>query len=256
MSDRIHFERRGRIAIVTIDRPESLNALDQPAARELWNAWTEFKDDPELWVQITIGAGNRSFCAGADLKYGLTGGKTIPGEAPYWGVLTERWQCWKPQIAAVNGYCLGGGLELALVHDLIVAADHATFGLPEVKWNGISGTGVVRLPKQIPHKPAMEMILTGKPIDAETALRYGLVNRVVHIDRLLDNAIELAESICENGPLAVRASKQIAMRALDSPLNAALSIAPGLSWEVNNSEDRKEGPLAFAEKRKPKYQGR
>ena len=256
MSDRVHFERRGHIAIITLDRPETRNAMDQATAKEMWDAWHEFNNDPDLWVEITTSAGDISFCAGADLKAQASGAPGVPGQAPYWAVLTERWNCWKPQIAAVNGFALGGGLELALVHDIIVAADHATFGLPEVRWSGTSGTGAVRLPKQIPLKPAMEMILTGKPISAERAMQLGIVNHVVPQAELLNKAIALAESICENAPIAVQASKRVAMYAMDTPLNVALSLSPGLSYFIDKSADRKEGPQSFVEKRPPRYTGR
>ncbi len=251
----VRLERHGHIALVTIDRPEARNALSPVHAAELWEAWEAFRQDPDLWVEITTGAGDTSFCAGADLKY-AGDPPAPPNQQPYWAVLTDQWRCWKPQIAAVNGYALGGGTELALVHDVVVAAERATFALPEVKWSAVSGVGAVLLSRQVPLKLAMELILTGRSIPAAEAYRLGLVNRVVPNGLEVETAFAIAEEICRNGPLAVRASKELVLRGLDTPIHTALGLGYGIAWPASNSEDRNEGRRAFAERRQPRYTGR
>jgi crotonobetainyl-CoA hydratase len=209
------------------------------------------------------GAGDKAFCAGADLK-AVSRGESIGGTDPRadaWGFAGYvRHHISKPTIAAVNGFALGGGTELALASDLAVAAETASFGLPEVK-RGIyaAAGGVIRLPDQLPKKVAMEMILTGEPISARRALELGLVNRVVPPDQVIAAAVALAEQICANAPLSVQASKRIACGIIDGRIPAeddawGLSAAEGKT--LRQSADSKEGPLAFAEKRAPRWQGR
>ena len=254
------YEKKGRVAYVTLNRPEVMNALHPPAHEELWESWSDFRDDSELWVAIITGAGERAFSAGNDLKYTVTQmDRTArlrlmpPGG---FGGITNRFECWKPIIAAVNGYALGGGFEIVLACDIIIAAEHATFGLPEPRVGLMaSAGGVLRLPRQVPVKVAMGMILTGRHITAQEAYRIGLANEVVPLQELMPTAERWAQEIMECAPLSVRASNQAAMTGLDLPLAVALSQNYPASQQMNVSEDVMEGPRAFAEKRKPVWKG-
>ncbi len=260
----IIYEKRGRIAILTINRPEAMNALDPETSDELTKAWVEFRDYPELWVAIVTGAGEKAFCAGADLKRMNEFLKLSPIERrerrerePGLGGLPRNLPIWKPIIAAINGYCLAGGLELALACDIRIAAEHAQFGLTEVKWGIIPGQGgTQRLPRLIPIGKALEMILTAEPMDAQEAYRVGLVNKVVPPKDLMPTAIAMAERICENAPLAVRAAKEAVWRGLDLPLGEGLRLEQFLANLVRDTEDVQEGMKAFAERRKPQFKGR
>lgn len=253
-------ERVGHIAIITFNRPEALNAVNSQLWLETGTALKEFNEDPDLWVAILTGTGDRAFSAGADLKEIGSGGIPATDEMKEWGFAgVVRHHVSKPIIAAVNGFALGGGTEIALACDLIVASEKASFGLPEVKRGLIAGAGgLLRLPRQIPLKVAMHAILTGKSISAEEAKQWGLVNEVVPHEQVLSAAIQLAEEIISNAPLAVKVSKEIVYRGLDAPVSF-----PPKAWEINaeyttkvfQSNDAKEGPRAFAEKRKPNWSG-
>ena len=255
----IIYEKRGRLAYVTINRPERRNAIDGDTSRELLEAFTDFKDDDAVWAAVLTGAGDQAFSAGADLvaiAQSFAGGGSIGWDVPFGGI-TRRFECWKPMIAAVNGYCLAGGLELALSCDIRIAAEHATFGLPEPKRAIIPAAGgTQRLPRMVPMAFAMELLLSGERFDAQTALRFGLVSRVVPADRLAVTANEIAEKILECGPLAVRYIKQAALQGLDMTLEDGLKLESQLIGAVFRSEDAREGPTAFAQKRKPQYKGR
>ncbi|MEH7112500.1 crotonase/enoyl-CoA hydratase family protein [Neobacillus niacini] len=257
----IKFEKRGNIAIITFNRPEAMNSVNQKLWLETGAALKQFNEDPALWVAILTGAGDRSFCAGADLKEMATGNGTITAEMKEMGFagIVKNYVS-KPIIAAVNGFALGGGCEIAISCDLIIASEKASFGLPEVKRGIIAAAGgLLRLPRQIPVKIAMQAILTGKTISAEVAERWGLVNEVVPHEQVLDAALKLAKEITENAPLAVKTSKEIVYRGLDSTINfppAAWTINDQYTSEVFASEDAKEGPRAFAEKRKPNWSGK
>ena len=260
--ERILFEADGRIALITINRPERMNAIDALTSFELKKAFTDFNDNDDLWVAILTGAGDRAFSAGNDLvaMSELMAGKiTLDPEvarAPFGGI-TRGFECWKPIIAAINGYCLAGGLEIAASCDIRVAAEHAQFGVPEVTRAIIPGaSGTQRLPRMLPKGIALELLITGGRFDAGWALRYGLVNHVVPADQVLPKAREIAEAICENGPLAVRAVKESAIRGLEMTFEEGLKQEIGFSSKVMKSEDAREGPLAFAQKRKPEYKGR
>jgi enoyl-CoA hydratase/carnithine racemase len=260
--DNLIYEKRDKIAIITINRPERRNAIDPKTSRELLAAWSEFRDDPELWVGILTGAGEKAFSAGADLvamseaMAGRGEGVSAAISAPFGGI-SRGFQCWKPMIAAINGYCLAGGLEMALCCDIRVAAEHAEFGLPEVTRAIIPGAGgTQRLPRALPLGIAMEVLLTGARFDAEWALRNGLVNYVVPAEGVMPKALEIASNICENGPLAVRAAKESALRGLEMPIEQGLALELMFQGQVIRSEDSREGPLAFAQKRKPVYKGR
>jgi enoyl-CoA hydratase/carnithine racemase len=261
--EKVIYEKRGRIAIVTINRPERMNAIDPQTSEELHAAWCDFRDDDELWVGIFTGAGEKAFSAGNDLvamsamqQQGLNAVSAAYSRAPFGGI-TRNFECWKPMIAAVNGYCLAGGLEMALSCDVRIAAEHAVFGLPEVTRAIIPGAGgTQRLPRIIPAGAALELILTGGRFDAKWALNYGLVNAVVPADQVMPRAIAMAEAICENGPLAVRLAKEAVCRGQSLPMDEGLRLENEQSRKVLVSEDAKEGPLAFAQKRKPNYKGR
>jgi crotonobetainyl-CoA hydratase len=253
-------ERRGRVLVVTLNRPESANAVDAAVASGVGRALEEADRDRDVWALVVTGAGERSFCAGADLKALARGESILPPGHPEWGFAGYvNHVIGKPTIAAVNGLALGGGTEIALASDLCVATRSARFGLPEVKRGIMAGAGgLIRLPTQVPRKVAMEMILTGEPIDADTALRWGLVNRVVD-GHPLEAALALAASVCENAPLAVQASKRVALRVVEGALPDE-----AVAWQVNQregaalmaTEDAREGTRAFAEKRRPNWRGR
>ncbi len=249
------YEKRGRIAVMTFNRPQALNSMTREMLIGMDAAFDDFNADPELLVAILTGAGDRAFCTGMDLKDALpaiAAGDSMGYEDP---VRRPFQNIFKPIIAAVNGICVAGGVEFMLGTDLRIAAETASFGLAEVRWGVIpAGGSHIRLPQQIPWAVAMELLLTGDTIDARRACEVGLVNRVVPRERLMDEALALAEKICRNGPLAVRTAKEIAVRALNNEPNFVLEKA--LAARVFQSEDAREGPRAFAEKRKPEYQGR
>lgn len=256
----VTYEAKGRLAYVTINRPERRNAIDPETSKELRDAFELFKAEDDVWVAILTGSGDQAFSAGADLvamAEAFAGGARSPRYDVPFGGITRGFECWKPIIAAINGYCLAGGLELALSCDIRVAAEHATFGLPEPKRAIIPAAGgTQRLPRVVPRAFAMELLLTGNRFDAQTALRFGLVSRVVPADQLMATAEEIAAGVMECGPLAVRAIKQAATRGLEMSLEDGLKLESQLAGEVFQSEDAREGPTAFAQKRKPEYKGR
>jgi enoyl-CoA hydratase/carnithine racemase len=261
--EKVLYEKRGRVGIVTINRPERMNAIDPQTSAELHEAWCDFRDDDELWVGIFTGAGEKAFSAGNDLvamsqmqQQGMNAVSAAYSRAPFGGI-TRNFECWKPMIAAINGYCLAGGLEVALACDVRIAAEHAVFGLPEVTRAIIPGAGgTQRLPRLIPFGAALELIMTGGKFDVHWAARNGLVNQVVPADQVMPRAILLAEAICANGPLAVRLAKEAAYKGLSLPIEEGLRFENEQSRKVLASEDAREGPLAFAQKRKPAYKGR
>jgi E-phenylitaconyl-CoA hydratase len=261
----IRIEREGPVAILTIDRPEVRNAIDFKTGEALIRAWTEFRDDEALRVAILTGAGEKAFCAGADLRSVREFYRSLTSEErlrrsenePGLGGITRNFPIDKPIVAAINGHCLAGGLELALACDLRVAADHATFGLPEVTLGIIPGAGgTQRLPRLIGPERALELILTGRRMDAREAERTGLVGKVVPLKRLREEALALAARVAGNAPLAVRAAKAAVWRGLDVPLEEGLRLEQQLAEPVRQSEDAQEGPRAFLEKRKPEFKGR
>ncbi|MBW2724926.1 MAG: enoyl-CoA hydratase/isomerase family protein [Deltaproteobacteria bacterium] len=252
-------EQDGRILTVTINRPEVMNSLHPMANIELGEIFDDFVADPGLWVAIITGAGDRAFSAGNDLKFqasGGGGGKLVVPERGFGG-LTSRYDIVKPVIAAVNGVAMGGGFEIALACDLIIASETAIFALPEprVGLAALAG-GMHRLPRQIGLKNAMGMLLTGRRVSAEEGQRLGFVNEVVPPDELMSAARRWAEQIAECAPLSVRASKQAAMQGLDySSLQAASEAHYEAVHAMLKSKDLIEGPMAFAQKRKPNWSG-
>ena len=272
MANEVLYEKKGRIAYVTINRPERRNSLNLPAMRGLARAWVEFREDPECWVAILTGAGERDFCVGADLKEFVPAvteniealatmetsllGEDFDARAPLLAVLREG-DLYKPVIAAVNGICSAGGMEMLQGTDIRVAAEHATFSIAEVKRGLFPGGGsTVRLPRQIPVARAMEILLTGDPISAQEAYSIGLVNQVVPKGKLMEAAEKMAERILANGPLAVRAVKESAIKGLSLPIPEALDLELEFAAKIFATEDATEGPLAFLEKRKPQWKGK
>jgi len=251
----ILYEKKDHIAIVTINRPEAMNSFTAEMLTGLEDAFAAFNGDPELWVAILTAAGDKSFSTGLDLKEAipmLTGGDALGFEDT-----TKRQfsDIFKPIIAAVNGHCIAGGMEMLQGTDLRIAAEHATFGLGEVRWGIIPLGGThIRLPRQIPWAVAMEMLLVGHPIDVGRAYEIGLINQIVPADELMPAALKLAEKMCQNGPLAMQTAKEIAVRAFE--LESGFVLEKALGARVLASEDAKEGPRAFAEKRKPRFTGR
>jgi len=251
-------EDEGRLRVVTIHRPEVMNSLHPPAHRELAAVFDEFEADPELWVAIVTGAGDRAFSAGNDLKYQASGGDMSGQPESGFAGLTSRYEMTKPVIAAVNGVAMGGGFEIALACDLIVASESAVFALPEprVGLAAMAG-GIHRLPRQIGLKRAMGMLLTGRRVSAAEGRELGFVNEVVPRGEALAGARRWAEQILECAPLSVRASKQAAHQGLDTPgLQAAVEGRYEELRRMLKSEDFVEGPRAFAEKRPPQWKGR
>jgi crotonobetainyl-CoA hydratase len=251
-------ERKDRITIVTLNRPEVMNAMHSPAHFELHRVFDEFANDPEQWIAIVTGAGEKAFSAGNDLKWQAAGGKRGWDKSGFAG-LTERFDCDKPIIAAVNGVAMGGGFEIALACDLIIAAENAVFALPEprVGLAALAG-GLHRLPRQIGLKRAMGMILTGRHVSAREGLELGFVNEVVSQGQALAAAERWANMILQNGPMSIRASKQTIHKGLGVSLEQAMAEQrdyPAVR-ALAASEDYIEGPKAFAEKRAPQWKGR
>ena len=246
------------IALITINRPERLNAMDAEHYQALSRAWCTVRDDPAIRVAIVTGAGERSFTTGADIKSFLT---APLGMSEMW--LTQRDQLlnrglevWKPIIAAVNGYCLGGGVTLMLATDIRIAASHATFSVAEVKRGVIPANGgTQRILDQLPYAVAMEMLLTGDGIDAVAAERWGLVNKVVPKEELLSTAYAYARRVAVNAPLAVQAAKELAVRSRDLDLTSGLRLEAVINRMLSFTDDAKEGPAAFAAKRPPNFKG-
>jgi enoyl-CoA hydratase/carnithine racemase len=248
----------GGIAVVTINRPEKRNALDAEHYAALSDAWTRVRDDDAIRVAVITGAGDKVFSAGADLKSWI-GRKVNLSEL--WqtqrGMLLNRGlEIWKPVVAAINGHCVGGGMTLMLATDIRVSADHATFSVAEVKRGVIAANGgTQRLPQQLPHAIAMEMLLTGDAIDAQTAARWGLVNRVVPADQVMPTALDFARRIAANAPLAVQAAKELALRGDSGGLAAGLRFEQFVNHILQRTDDAAEGKAAFADKRAPKFTG-
>lgn len=250
----VRFEMHGEVAIVTINRPQARNAIDEATAHALCAAMDRLDSEPGIRVGILTGAGG-NFCSGMDLKAFLRGESAVTPERGFAGIASRPPQV--PLIAAVEGYALAGGFEIALSCDLIVAAETARFGLPEVK-RGLMATagGLVRLPRQLPRRIASELVLTGRMAEAAELAGFGLINRVTNEGLALEGALEMAGLIAANGPLAVAKSKQVMNAAQDWSSDEMFARQDEIAQPVFTSEDAIEGARAFAEKRPPRWSGR
>ena len=257
MTTAVLTERQGAILVVTINRPEVRNAINPDVTQGIDAALTQAEQDDTIGAVILTGAGDKAFSSGMDLKHAAQHGPVglISKDHGFAGITRRNFP--KPLIAAVNGAALAGGLEVALACDLIVAAEHAVFGLPEVKRGLIAAAGgLLRLGRQLSRSAALEIAMTGNPIDAQRAYALGLINRVVPAEQLMSTAIALAEAILANGPLAVRLSKQLIDEVPDLTMAQAWERNAEYSQIIAHSEDMREGVRAFAEKRKPAWKGR
>ncbi|WP_329008522.1 enoyl-CoA hydratase-related protein [Micromonospora rifamycinica] len=265
MSHGVRYEKSGHVAVVTLDRPEVLNAMDLRMHQELARVWDDFEADDDLWVAVLTGAGDRAFSVGQDLKElagrvraGTAGTATFGSRGkPGWPRLTERFDLAKPVVAKVRGYAMGGGFELALACDLVIASTDATFALPEARLGLMAGAGgVFRLTRQLPWRTAMGQLLTGRSMTARRAFELGLVNEVVPADELDACVDGWVADILRCAPLSVRAIKEAATKSLTMPLETAFSTRFPREEQRMQSMDAVEGPLAFVEKREPRWQGR
>jgi crotonobetainyl-CoA hydratase len=260
MTQNVLTTRRGAVLEVTLNRPKA-NAIDMATSRELGEIFTDFRDDPELRVAILTAQGEKFFCPGWDLKAAAEG---EAADADYgvggFGGLQELRGLNKPVIAAVNGIACGGGLELALGADIILAADHASFALPEIKSGTVADAATIKLPKRIPYHIAMELLFTGRWFDAEEAHRWGLINRILPAAALMAEARKMADELASGPPLVFAAIKEIAREAEDMKFQDVLNRINGSQFEtverLYRSEDQKEGARAFAQKRDPVWKGR
>ena len=242
------YEKKGKIAYVTLNRPEKMNALNTELIHELSETWVDFRDDDNLWVAILTGAG-KAFCVGADYQsINDPGFTTTPIENP------SHHQIWKPVICAINGHALGRGMGLALGCDIRVAAEAAQFGCPEPKFGTVTRVDIFE--PYLPRGMASELLLIGDSISAQRAYELNLVNKVVPQEQLLNKATAIAERLCENAPLAVRGIKEMLTKNKDLSRTEADELFETIKARVRSSEDRKEGMNAFKEKRKPRWQGR
>lgn len=255
-SEFVNTKVEGNVLIIEINRPEKMNAVHPPASRDMGQVLDKFAEDKDLWVAIITGAGDRAFCAGNDLRYQAEGGDMFSVPSGFGG-MTNRYDLFKPVIAAVNGVAMGGGFEIALACDLIIASDNARFALPEPKVGlaALAG-GLHRLPRQIGLKNAMGMMLTGRHVMAEEGKQLGFVNEVVPQTDLMETAMKWAGMIAECSPASVRTTKEVAMKGLDTAsLQEAFSMKYDAIARMVKGPDFIEGPLAFAQKRKPNWSG-
>jgi len=261
----LQFETKGPVALLTLDRPDAHNAINPALQEALVQAWLRFRDDDALRVAVVTGAGPKAFCAGADLKEMQAWYARTPKERrrevwdrePGLGGITRNLDPGKPVVAAVNGYCLGGGLELALACDIRWCSEDATFALPELRWGILPGQGgTQRLPRLIGPGAALELILSGERIDASRALQLGLVTRVLPAVELVPRSLELAETIARMAPRATRHAREAVRRGLELPLDEALRLEQSLADPLRGSEDNLEALAAAKEKREPRWTGR
>jgi E-phenylitaconyl-CoA hydratase len=253
------YENKDKNATITLNRPEVMNAINRELAQALCDAWADFEEDPDMTVLVITGAGEKAFCVGADLKEQEPKGDVHINSfwdgsfrSPMRGA-----ELFKPVIAAINGHCLGGGLELALLADIRVASENATFGQPEIRLGIFPGMGATqRLPRTLPYNFAAEILFTGERVEAAKTLQIGLVNRVVPSHDLMRTALSVADTISHNAPLALRAVKEALIRSYDLPLDQGLRLEGLLRRIVGDTEDAQEGVKAFMERRAPRFKGR
>jgi len=254
----VDYKVEGRIATITLNRPEAYNSVDVRTLRELHDALAAFRDNDEVWVGILTGAGEKAFCSGADIVEMLPFLKSA--EHKSWEIPETPlrfMEVYKPIIGAINGMALGGGFEIALICDIRIAAEHSRFGCPEVNLGIMPGWGATqRLTRIIPRAKAMELVLSGKPINAQEAYRIGLVNEVVPKMELMARAQKWAEDLCQVGPLALRAAKEAMIRGYSMPLDEGIKLESALFSYLLGTEDFKEGRDAFLNKRKPQFKGK
>ena len=251
-------ETEGHILTITINRPDVMNSLHPPSHREFHEVWEDFNKNEDLWIAIITGEGDRAFSAGNDLKYQASGGDRSGMPSTGFAGLTNRFDLYKPVIAAVNGVAMGGGMEIALACDLIIASDNARFALPEPKVGlaALAG-GMQRLPRQIGMKNAMGMMLTGRHVGADEAKELGIVNQVVTQENLMSATMEWAKQIESCSPMSIRATKQVAYQSLnEADLQKSLQGNYSAVADLVKSKDFIEGPKAFAEKRAPDWKGK
>ncbi len=254
------YEKRDHVAYVTLNRPEVLNAFNRAMHQALRQVWMDFREDDDAWVALITGAGDRAFSAGQDVKE-VGERRAQSAQRSFWDTwfgsdLQEGLEVWKPIVAAINGYCLGEGMTFILSCDFRIASERASFGFPEVTLGMPTIVGAVRAPRVVGLGNALELLLTGDRIDARRALEMGLVHRVVPHDRVQAEAESLAQRLCRNGPLAVRCTKEVAVRSLDMPFAEAVRMGEALRRLALQSEDAVEGIQAYLEKREPHFTGR
>jgi enoyl-CoA hydratase/carnithine racemase len=251
----VRIERHDRVVVFTLQGASDLNVGVMDA--EFYAAITDYQNDPDLWCAVITGAGEKAFSAGADIKKAAASGFSFNFWLDREKTFLTGQAFWKPLIAAVNGYAIGAGMMLALGCDIRIASENATFGLPEIKYGFPPALGATqRLPREIALGPALEMLLTGDAISAAQAERWGLVNRVVPLAELLPAAIDLAQRIAANAPRGVQATKELAWRSLDMTLEEGLRFEDAITQLARDTEDAREGPRAYAEKRTPNFQNR
>ena len=258
MAETVLYEKRDNVIIITLNRPDALNSINRQLRQELAEAITQFDDDADAYVGIITGAG-RAFCAGRDLKERAADNAEGVQARAHHSMSPDRpfmWpQTWKPLIAAVNGFALAGGWSIAQMCDLRLASEDAKLGITETKWSLLPPFGTI-LPKSMPLSAVLELVFTAQPVTAQRAYDMGFLNRVVPADQLMPEALALANQIAENAPLAVQAFKELAYRGQNMSVQDISSLTYHMYDQLLTTEDSKEGPSAFAEKRKPVWKGR
>lgn len=255
MGDTVLYERDGRIATITYNRPEALNAINAELRADLNAAWEEFRQDDDAWIGIVTGNG-RAFSAGADVRAFGTPPQGTFWEVPSMTSLESGMEIWKPTIAAVNGYCLGFACTLVAACDFVIASEKAQFGFPEVRIGVPTIQGAIRMPKRVGWQNAMELLLIGERVDAERAKEMGLVWKITPHDALMEEARKLADRLLLSAPLAVRATKEVAYRGQEYDFVNAVRFGETMRKVAGATEDAKAGPAAYREKRTPEWQGR
>jgi enoyl-CoA hydratase/carnithine racemase len=247
------YEKKERIAYITLNRPERLNAISRDLAAALVDALAEYDRDPDLWVGIITGVGDKSFSVGADLK---DEGHMVDPEKWEGAFVRKIFSVKKPLVAAINGYCLGAGFAVSLACDIRIASENAKLGTPDQKLNTVDCAASILLSHAIPSSTAMEILFTGDPIDAKEAYRVGLISRIVSPEKLMAEADRIASKICENGPMALKVCKELDRRARSLTIDESVALFEAMAYKVLRSEDTKEGITAFLEKRKPVWKGK